>query len=134
MIALGPNLTPMGRALLFAQASLSGSNDGLGAVGYLEFAEDGGDVVGDGFEAEDQPVGNVAVVVALGDDFEDFALAIGEFGEDLGHHGGLGGGEEVDEAMGSVGARLHFDGSPASGQRRSPAHTRSVGEVLWIAT
>ena len=76
MIALGPNLTPMGRALLFAQSSLPRSNDGLGAVGYLEFAEDVGDVVGNGFEAEDQPMSDVAVVVALGDQVEDFALAV----------------------------------------------------------
>ena len=63
-------------SLFLTQSGLPRSDDGLGAVGYLEFAEDVEDMIGNAIEAEDQVVGDVAVVVALSDQVEDFALAV----------------------------------------------------------
>ena len=46
-------------------------------------------MIGNRLQAEDQVAGDVGVVVSLRDQVEDFALAVGEFGEDLGQFEGL---------------------------------------------
>jgi len=69
-------------------------NDGLCPVSHLQFAED----VGDGFQAESQAAGDVAIAVALGDQRQDLAFAVGEFGKELRQDERAGSGEEVDQA------------------------------------
>jgi hypothetical protein len=64
-----------------AESGVAGSDDGLGAVGDLEFGEDVRDVVADGFRAEVQPAGDVGVAAALGEQRQHFAVAFGQYGE-----------------------------------------------------
>ena len=71
----------MGDCLLTADISLTCLDDGLGAISDLQLVEDIGDVVADGLAADVQLGGDLAVVCALGDEGQDFALAVGEFGE-----------------------------------------------------
>ena len=54
-----------------AEPGSAGADDGVGSVGDLEFAEDVGDVVADGFWAEEQAAGDGGVVQALGDQVQD---------------------------------------------------------------
>src|SRR5205823_3210451 len=63
-----------------AESCLAGADDGLGAVGNLKSGEDVGDVVADGFGAEDQFVADLGVVAGGGDEVEDLVLALGELG------------------------------------------------------
>lgn len=51
-----------------SKAGLPGAEHGLGAVNDLQFAEDIGDVVADGFWAEDELLGDIGVAVSLGDE------------------------------------------------------------------
>ena len=67
---------------LVAQAGVAGPHDRLGPVGDLEFDQDVGDVVADGFLAEVQPGGDGGVGPALGDQFQHFAFPAGQLRED----------------------------------------------------
>src|SRR5712692_6009873 len=75
------------------EASFPGTNDGLCPVSNLQFAEDVGDVVGDGFQAEGQAAGDVTIAVALGDQRQDLAFAVSEFGKELRQDERAGSGE-----------------------------------------
>ena len=83
------------------KAGFTGANNGLCPVGHLQFAEDVGDVIGHRFETEGEAPGDVAVVVSLGDQAENLAFAVGEFGEDLWQQCRLGSGKEVDQSLGN---------------------------------
>jgi hypothetical protein len=58
-------------------------------------------MVGDGFQAEGQMPGDVAIAVALGDQCKNLAFAVGKFGEELRQDERAGSGEEVDQALGN---------------------------------
>ena len=51
-----------------------GAQDGLGAVGHLELAEDGGDVVGHRLGAEAEPLGDLVVVATSDQQVQDLAF------------------------------------------------------------
>ena len=58
-----------------AESGVPGADDGLVPVGYLEFAEDCGDVVGDGFGGDRHLPGDLGVA---GDAGESFAQLTGK--------------------------------------------------------
>src|SRR6266567_4550315 len=64
-----------------AESGVAGSDDGLGAVGDLEFGEDVRDVVADGFRAEVQPAGDIGVAAALSEQRQYFPFPLGQLGE-----------------------------------------------------
>ena len=70
-----------------AQPRLSGANDGVCTVGYLQFRKDVGNVVAYGVGADKQACGDLCVAVTLGYEIEDLHLAGGELGEGLGRRG-----------------------------------------------
>jgi hypothetical protein len=72
-----------------AEAGVAGAQDGLGAVGHLELGEDGRDVVGDSLGAEAEPLGDVVVAVAGGQEVQDLAFAGGELWDGFGVVGGV---------------------------------------------
>src|SRR6266511_2735026 len=81
-----------------AEAGSAGADDGFGAVGDLKFGEDCGDVVADGFGADDEVLRDGGVRPSDGDQVEDFAFAGGQLGEGFGGRGAVGcAGEEVDD-------------------------------------
>jgi hypothetical protein len=82
------------------QAGLPGSEDGLGPVGNLELVKDGGDVVADRFGADEETVGDLGVLEALGDEVEDLTFPVAEFRERLRRGGRADLGEEVHEPDG----------------------------------
>src|SRR5215210_6430645 len=84
------------------QTGLAGADDGLRPICYLQFAENVGDVVADGFGAEVEAFGDLEVLVALGDEVEDLALAVAELGEDLRLGSGTDTGEVVHEPDGDL--------------------------------
>jgi hypothetical protein len=77
-----------------AEPRLSGADGGPGAVGYLELAEDVGDVVLDGLEAEEQLPGYLGVGPSAGDKGEDLTLPFRQLREGW-RAGGLLGGKEA---------------------------------------
>src|SRR5262249_61107388 len=78
------------------EACLASADDGLGAVGHLQLADDIGHVVAHGLRAEHQSVGDLAVARALGDEIEYLALAVAELWEGLRRGGGRRHRAEVD--------------------------------------
>src|SRR6516164_105844 len=90
-----------------AEPGVAGFDDGLGAVGDLEFGEDVGYVVADGFGAEEQLAGDVGVAAALGEQRQDLAFAFGQFGE-CGLLPRRGAGEVVQDPLRDGGAEDGF--------------------------
>ncbi len=110
-------------------------NDGLCPVSNLQFAEDVGDVVGDGFQAEGQTTGDVAIVVALGDQRQDLAFAVGEFGKELRQNERAGSGEEVDQALGNGRAEDGFaTACSVDGAQEPRAPARRAAKTEWSSS
>lgn len=125
--------------LLSRQPSVPDADDGLGAIGDLELGEVVAGVVGDGC-GEEEVAGDDLIVLPLGDEGEDFPLALGEIGEerrggraseegedaggDGGTKDGLSGGHRADSAqqVGLVGAPEHV----AAGARAKGGEDRIV--------
>jgi hypothetical protein len=66
-----------GPTLVASQSSLAGFDDCLGAVSHLDFIEDVGDVIADGFAADVQLLSDLLVTQSLGDEAQDIALTLG---------------------------------------------------------
>src|SRR5437879_5938627 len=69
-------------------------------VSDLQLAEDVRDVVTISIGTEDEASSNLSIAVTLSDEVEDFALALGQFGECLRRRNGPGSGKEIDQAGG----------------------------------
>src|SRR5215472_589964 len=82
------------------QTGVTRPRNSLGAVGYLELAEDVGDVVLHGLEAKGEVPRDGSVTLALRDQVEDLPLAFGEVGEGDGRGGLRQSGEVMDHALG----------------------------------
>lgn len=62
---------------LFVHLGRAGLDDRLGAVSHLEFVEDVGDVIANGFIANNQLPGNFLVVESPGNQDEHLSLTLG---------------------------------------------------------
>jgi len=87
-----------------SEAGVSGSGCGGGAVGYLEFEQQRGDVVADRLLGQFQAAGDFVVACPGGKQIEDVAFAGGQFGDNLGGVSLVGSGVEGDDAAGDRGA------------------------------
>ena len=62
---------------LTVEACFPGAQNGLGAIGNLEFIEDVGDVVARGLEADREALGDLLVCQMLRQEGKDFHLTLG---------------------------------------------------------
>src|SRR5262245_25921204 len=108
LVCCGGSVSAM-RALL-AEASLAAEDDGLGAIGGVELAEDVRDVIADGLGAEDQAAGDGLVVEALGDELEDVVLALGQLGEGAAGGAAPAGKGQLGHGVGHVVVEDHVAG------------------------
>src|SRR6478736_5386933 len=87
-----------------AEACCAGEESGLCAVGDLEFREDGGDVVSNGFLAQEELGRYRGVALVLREELKDFEFPVGELRERKIRVSGGWCGEEVLEPVGDPGA------------------------------
>src|SRR5215469_17861654 len=100
-------------------------------VGYLQFAEDVRDVVANGVRAQNELVGDIRIALALRDQVEDLALALGQLGKRVRHSGRLGCSEEVDETDCDGGAE---NGLATANGADSPKHLGFFGVVENVSS
>jgi hypothetical protein len=79
-----------------SRREVGGGAGGLAAGTDVELGQDGGDVVVDGAHGDHQLVGDLGVGAAVGEEAEDFELAVGEAGR-VGAGAGAGAAGEVGD-------------------------------------
>ena len=87
-LILNPGLPPLtpgaGRALhkpFFTESRFARSDNRHRPIGYLQFREDARDVILHGFNAQAEPAGDIAIVVPLRNQIQDFAFPLGQLSE-----------------------------------------------------
>ena len=100
---------------------LVGEHDGLDAVAQVELLEDVGDVGLDRRVADEQPLGDLGVREALGDQAEDLELARGQLVDRLRRRRARAARELVDHALGDGGGEQRVAGGDRAQRRRSAA-------------
>src|SRR5918997_729037 len=86
--------------MVLPETGLAGTDDGLGAIRYLQLAYDVRDMVAYRLGAKVETPGDLGIFVALSYEVEDLALAVAELWEHLGRRCRMYFGEEVREPGG----------------------------------